>query len=172
MADPDRASSAAGLVVALSIGAERLQPLVSVPRVTARAGRGVEGDRYFDHARRLSRDPHRACGITLIEMEALEALEREHGIAMTPAESRRTVAVRGIDLNALVGHEFRVGSARLRGLLLCEPCVHLERLSGKKVVRGLVHRGGLRAAIIEDGEIAVGDTLAVPDLAVRTKGGR
>lgn len=146
-----------------------MEPLRAVSRITVRAGRGVEGDRYFDYARRLSRDPGKACAITLVEMEALEALEREHGIVMTPTESRRTVAVRGVDLNALVGREFRVGSARLRGQLPCEPCVHLERLSGKRVVRGLVHRGGLRAEVLEDGEIEIGDGLEVPALAVRER---
>ena len=90
-------------------------------------------------------NPARACAITLIEAEALEALEREHGVRLEPHESRRNIVTRGVALNELVGREFRVGEVVLRGLMLCEPCRHLEKLTGKQLIRGLVHRGGLRA---------------------------
>jgi MOSC domain-containing protein YiiM len=80
---------------------------------------------------------------------------------MTAAESRRNLATRGIDLNALEGQRFRVGDVECEGIELCEPCRRLERLTEKRgVIRGLVHRGGLRAAILSEGEIAVGDAIA------------
>ena len=70
------------------------------------------------------------------------------------------MATRGIDLNALVGRRFRVGALECEGIELCEPCTHLEGLTQPGVLKGLVHRGGLRASILSGGEIAVGDPVA------------
>jgi MOSC domain-containing protein YiiM len=87
----------------------------------------------------------------------------EHGIEITAAESRRNVLTRGIDLNALVGKRFRVGSVECAGVGLCEPCEHLESVTRPGVIKGLVHRGGLNADILTDGEITVGDEVVAAD---------
>ena len=150
-----------GSVVSIHTAPERGAPMRTVQQVNALAGRGLEGDRYFDHNTRLSQNPARACAITLIEAEALEALEREHGVRLEPHESRRNIVTRGVALNELVGREFRVGGVVVRGLMLCEPCRHLEKLTGKQLIRGLVHRGGLRAEIRRGGVIRVGDAVEV-----------
>ena len=76
---------------------------------------------------------------------------------LEPSEHRRNVVTRGIDLNALVGHEFTVGEVRCRGMRLCEPCTVAQRYAGRPVLRALVHRGGLRADILAGGQIKVGD---------------
>jgi hypothetical protein len=39
---------------------------------------------------------------------------------------------------------------------LCEPCAHLERLTQPGTLKGLIHRGGLRADILSGGPIATG----------------
>ena len=70
------------------------------------------------------------------------------------AEKRRD---RGVALNHLVGRRFRVGEVEVRGLRLCEPCAYMEHMSGRPVRAGLVHRGGLRAEILTEGTIRVGD---------------
>jgi MOSC domain-containing protein YiiM len=97
--------------------------------------------------------------VTLIEIEALEALQRDYQVELDPALSRRNIVTRGVPLNHLVEREFRIGDVVLRGTRLCEPCAHLERLTAKGAMRGLIHRGGLRADILEGGTIKVGDTL-------------
>jgi MOSC domain-containing protein YiiM len=112
--------------------------------------RGLVGDRYGG-----------AGDITLIEAEALEGLRADTGIELTHEESRRQVLTRGIDLNALVGKRFTVGSVECQGAELCEPCNHLQSLTKPGVLRGLVHRGGLRADIVGPGRIVVGDPVAV-----------
>ena len=111
-------------------------------------GRGLVGDRYGD-----------AGDITLIAAEALEGLRADTGIQLSHEESRRQVLTSGIDLNALVGQRFTVGSVECEGAELCEPCNHLQSLTTQGVLRGLVHRGGLRADIIRPGRIAVGDRI-------------
>jgi MOSC domain-containing protein YiiM len=149
----------AGEVVEINISPEHEQLPQPVTRVRAVPGRGLEGDRKFYEG--PGTQPERDRELTLIATEALEALAAEHGIDLTAAESRRNVATRGIDLNGLEGRRFRVGAVECEGIELCEPCNHLQGLTRPGVLRGLVHRGGLRAAILTEGEIAVGDVVAL-----------
>jgi MOSC domain-containing protein YiiM len=121
--------------------------------VRALAGRGLDGNRYFfDEA-----PPGRA--LTLVAAEAVEAMEREHGISLEAAATRRNVVTRGIDVNELVGKRFRVGDVECEGVELCEPCAHLQSMTKPGVIKGLAHRGGLNADILSDGEISVGDAV-------------
>jgi MOSC domain-containing protein YiiM len=151
-----------GEVVEINISPEHEVLPEPVARVRAVPGRGLEGDRNYYAGE--STQPERDRELTLIATEALEALAAEHGIELTAAESRRNVATRGIELNRLEGRRFRVGEVECEGIELCEPCNHLQGLTKSGVLRGLVHRGGLRAAILSGGEIAVGDTVAaLPD---------
>ncbi len=71
------------------------------------------------------------------------------------------MVVDGIGLNELVGHEFVIGRVHCRGMRLCEPCTVIQRYAGRPILRPLVHRGGLRADILADGEIEVGDRVSV-----------
>jgi MOSC domain-containing protein YiiM len=147
----------AGRVESIFLAPARGETPAPVERVRALARRGLEGDRYFEPAGHA--EPGRA--LTLIQLEALEALAAERGIELAPGASRRQVHTRGIDLNALVGKRFRVGEVECEGIELCEPCRHLESLTQPGVIKGLTHRGGLNAALLSDGEISVGDRLHV-----------
>ena len=127
-----------------------------VESVEVLAGQGPRGDRYFvDEPTERDGDD-----LTLIEAEALEAFEDETGIELSHSESRRNVLTRGVRLNELVGRRFRVGEVECVGVELCEPCKHLEGLTRPGVLRGMVHRGGLRANVTRSGTIATGDELA------------
>lgn len=131
----------------------------SLDSVHAVPGRGLEGDRYFSKTGTYSRRDGPDREITFIEVEAIEALRREYGIAVEAKETRRNVATRGIALNHLVGARFRVGEILVQGLRLCEPCGYLEDTSGRPIRAGLVHRGGLRAQILIEGWLRVGDQI-------------
>jgi MOSC domain-containing protein YiiM len=126
-----------------------------VQSVRALAGRGLEGNRYFYG----DGDAPSGRAVTLIAAEAVEALEREHGISLEAAATRRNVVTRGIDVNALVGKRFRIGDVQCVGVELCEPCLHLQSLTKPGIIKGLTHRGGLNADILSDGEISVGDAV-------------
>jgi MOSC domain-containing protein YiiM len=130
-----------------------------VERVEVLAGQGPRGDRKFASrpAERKGKD------LTLIEAEALEAFSAETGIELSHEESRRNVLTRGVRLNDLVGRRFRVGEVECVGVVLNEPCVHLESLTYPGVLKGLVHRGGLRANVVRSGTIAVGDEVLATD---------
>ena len=151
-----------GRVHAIYIGGERETPLTSAQEVEAKAGLGLVGDRYFKggpgtFARKW--DPSR--NVTLIEKEAIEAANRSYTVNLDEGDSRRNIVTRGVALNHLVDKEFTVGNVRLRGVKLCEPCGYLEGLTEPGVREALIHRGGLRAEILADGKIKVGDSISV-----------
>jgi MOSC domain-containing protein YiiM len=143
-----------GRVEGIFIGPKEYQQPASVERVRAIAGSGLEGNRYFYDG---DAPPGRA--LTLIAAEALEEGAAESGIELGALESRRNVLTSGIDLNALVGVRFRVGDVECAGVELCEPCTTLEGHTRPGVIKAYVHRAGLNADILTDGEIAVGDAV-------------
>ena len=112
----DVAEVPAGTVEAIVVAPEAESSVVQVERAMARADRGLEGDRCFNHRGTLS---------------------NAHG---------------------------RVGGVECFGQRLCEPCAHLQRLTAATgttgTLRALIHEGGLRADVLGDGEIRVGDEIA------------
>jgi MOSC domain-containing protein YiiM len=140
-----------GTVEQIAITAEPHGLPAPVPSVRVEAGHGIAGEYHW------SATPEPGQSLTLIAAEALEGLREDTGIELSHEASRRNVLTRGIDLNALVGRRFTVGGVECVGTELCEPCNTLAKLTERGVLRGLVHRGGLRADIVAGGEIAVGD---------------
>lgn len=148
-----------GTVEAIHIapdGGANTEPVESVEAV---AGRGLRGDRYFEESGTFSDGDSDGRALTLIEAEAIEAIERESDIDLDFADHRRNVTTRNVALNHLVGERFRVGEVVCEGVMLCEPCSYLQSLTEEGVVEALLHRGGLRANIVEDGTIEVGDAI-------------
>jgi hypothetical protein len=157
-----------GHVEAIAVAGEAEAPMVCVEHAVARSGRGLEGDRYFERRGTFSNVNGRGYDLTLIEAEVIDDLELPNA-PLAREEARRNLITRGIDLNALVGKRFRVGGVECLGQRLCEPCAHLERLTARNgkpgTLRALIHKGGLRADILTDGEIHIGDqiTAVCPD---------
>jgi MOSC domain-containing protein YiiM len=153
-----------GRVEAIVVGPAAEATLATVPVAQARAGHGLEGDRYFDGAGTFSNAHGRGHDLTLIEAEVLDELSLP-GDRLRPEEARRNVVTRGIDVNALVGERFRIGEVECFGQRLCEPCAHLERLTAAEgkpgTLRALIHKGGLRADVLTDGEMRVGDPITI-----------
>ena len=132
----------------------------AVEAARAVPGRGLEGDRYFDHQGSFSRwpGPHRE--LTLIAEEALDEMARVADVRLAPEQSRRNVLTRGVPLNDLIKETFFIGDVRVRGIRLCQPCKYLVRLTGNPgLLPHLVGRGGLRARILEEGLIRAGDAV-------------
>ena len=157
-----------GTVVSIHVAPEASARIQSITEVRAFPGRGLEGDRYFAGTGYYSKTPsYGGREVTLIEIESVEALFRgvlnaageRLGIKLTAADTRRNIATSGVPLNHLIDREFRVGVVLMRGTRLCEPCKHLEDLTQRGVMSGLIHRGGLRAHILNEGMIRVGDAV-------------
>jgi MOSC domain-containing protein YiiM len=128
------------------------EPVQKLQAVRAIAGRGLEGDRHVTGTGTFPSGPP-GSALTLIAAEVCESFEPP----LIPDEHRRNLVTRGIDLNGLVGRDFTIGRVMFRGMRLCEPCTVVQRYAARPVLRELVHRGGIRADILRDGEIKVGD---------------
>jgi MOSC domain-containing protein YiiM len=151
-------------VVEILIAPSPSEPCRAVTAARAIPGRGLEGDRYALGLGTFSKHPQVADGeLTLIQREFIEHFAATSGQNFTSQDARRNVVTMGVDLNALVNCEFMVGPVRVRGLRWCEPCNYLAKQTTPEVLRGLVHRGGLRAQILTAGEIRVGDVIATPN---------
>jgi len=163
-----RVPSWTGEVVSIHIADKAEARVRSVDHVRAVPGKGLEGDRYFLENGTYSDRPGPGREVTLIESEAIEAMARDNQITIPAGATRRNVTTRGAPLNHLVGQEFEVGRVRLLGIKLCEPCSHLESLTKRGIIAGLVHRGGLRAKILTEGEIRVGDPIVPRGIPLRS----
>lgn len=137
-------------------------PLVEVPRIDCIAGHGIRGDRFYDY-----KDNYKG-QITFFSLEIFERLSQHFGLTSKSAGVlRRNVIVSGIDLNDLIGEEFSIQGVRLRGTGHCRPCYWLDQAFAPGTEDFLEDNGGLRAEIVSDGTIAVGDAhlvLAEPRL--------
>jgi hypothetical protein len=154
-----------GRVEAIHLAPDSGDPMKSLRQAEVIADKGIRGDRYFEKQglwNLLDQDPDRnikgASDITFIESEALEAVERDAGIALESGAHRRNVTTRQVPLNHLVGKRFEVGNVVCEGIELCEPCGYMQSLVAKEGLSdALVHRGGLNARVVESGKIEVGD---------------
>lgn len=144
-----------GAVTGIYLSAEARGVPQSVQGARAVAGRGLEGDRYFIGSGTWSYASHLWSELTLIEAEALEAAEAS-GVHLDPADARRNVVTAGLELGSLIGRRFSIGEVELVGERPCDPCRHLDRITGQPARAALVGRGGLRASILAGGVLRVG----------------
>jgi hypothetical protein len=154
-----------GVVEAIAVAEQATGPMRAVEQAQAIAGKGLDGDRYAAKAGTFTPASPTIAGydLTLIQAEVLDQLVLPDGGSVGYAEARRNIVTRGLDLNALVGRRFRMGDVECLGQRLCEPCAHLERLTTKGVLRGLIHRGGLRADVLTDGQVTTGAVIETLD---------
>jgi hypothetical protein len=157
--EPGSGTRSIGTVELIALASEAEGPMRSVSAAEAIEGRGLLGDRYERKAGTFSSPKGGGYDLTLVEAEALEELSAK-GVELSPIEARRNIVVRGMALDELIGLRFRVGEVECYGQRRCEPCSHLQRLTQPGVLRGLVHRGGLRADVLSSGRIRTGDSVA------------
>lgn len=152
-----------GTLVSIFTAPASGEPMLEHPRIAAKAGVGLAGDRYATDVAKHERGYTKIRAVTLLEEEVVAALLRDHDIEVAPIELRRNLLTRDVPLSHLIGRRFRVGAVVLEGTELCEPCQYIADMSGKPVLRPLLYRGGIRAAIVEGGELKAGDEIASID---------
>lgn len=131
-------------------------PLVEVPQIECVAGRGIRGDRFYDY-----RDNYKG-QITFFSFEVFERLTRRFSLTDKSAGAvRRNIVVSSVELNDLIGEEFSIQGVRLRGTAHCKPCYWMDQAIAPGAEEFLKGNGGLRAQILSDGVIAVGDAQLV-----------
>jgi MOSC domain-containing protein YiiM len=153
------------MLSAIHVAPGASQPMRGLAEARVVAGVGIPGDRYAARSGTYSARHHIDRQITLIEEETLEALARDHGVALAPEEHRRNLTTCGVPLNHLVGRYFRVGECVLYGGRLNVPCRYLEELLGRKVFKPLINRSGLNARVITGGTLRPGDPVSPLDAA-------
>ena len=153
-----------GTLLHIHIASDASYEMEELAEARCVAGRGIEGDRYFNGTGTYSPKPD-VREITLIEQEALDALARndpplQNGpLQLAPGDHRRNLTVRGVPLNHLVGRRFRVGEVILRGGRLNFPCKYLEEILGLPVYLPLYNRSGLNCGIERGGIVRAGDAI-------------
>ena len=154
-----------GVLVAIHVADGASQPMRALAEAPLVAGVGIPGDRYATRRGTYSPRHHIDRQVTLIEQETLEALTRDHGVALARHEHRRNLTTEGVALNHLVGRYFAVGECVLYGGRLNVPCLYLEELVGRKVFKPLLNRSGLNARVIVGGTVRAGDAILPVDPA-------
>ncbi|MCC7366224.1 MAG: MOSC domain-containing protein [Dehalococcoidia bacterium] len=146
-------TSPAGTVVHLLVAPAAGEPIVELDAARLVAGRGIEGDRYVLGTGHWSDPRWPDQQLTLVEAELVCEL------GLDPRHLRRNIVTTGVGLATLVGRDFRLGTAVLRGVRPCDPCRYLETLTRPGLYHDLAGRGGLRAAVLESGVVRAGDPL-------------
>ena len=155
-----------GSVVGIFIAPESAAEMVSLPEVRAFADRGLEGDRFLRDSWSAVNRSDKA--VSLIEDEVLQLAAQELGLETIAQKTRRNIVTRGVPLIELLHREFTVGGVPMRGIRLFEPCGHLVKVSRLPgIFKALDHRSGLKAAILSNGVMRVGDKIALQPAAVR-----
>jgi MOSC domain-containing protein YiiM len=154
-----------GSVGGIFIAPKPAEEAQAVESAEAVVGRGLRGDRYYEQAGTFSDKGGTGREVTLIAAEDIAAFIREEEMQLSAQQSRRNILTYGVPLNALIDKPFWVGEVLLIGRRFAEPCDHLAKITGigPKLLRGLHHRGGLRADIIQGGIIRVGDVVRPSD---------
>lgn len=123
-------------------------PILEQDQIRCVAGRGIEGDRYFDHMEQFKGQ------ITFFADEVYRELRRAMNREdLAPSVFRRNVITEGVDLNALVGRTFELQGVRFEGTEECAPCYWMDQACGPGAEAFLRGRGGLRAKILTDGTL-------------------
>jgi MOSC domain-containing protein YiiM len=152
-----------GTLVAIFTAPASGEPMSSLDRIEATVDVGLADDRYATNVARHDRGYTKIRHVTLLEEETVAALARDHELDVAPILLRRNLLTRGVPLAHLIGRRFRIGAVVLEGTELSEPCQYIADLIGKPVLKPLVHRAGIRAAIVEGGELHAGDEIVPLD---------
>lgn len=150
-----------GVVREICIADAKGEPMRDVSEVTAIAGQGLKGDRYARGEGSFNNGTQGTRQVTLMNATFFQESD------ITFSESRRNLLVEGVELMWLIGREFQVGTAKLRGVKYCDPCERPNRLSGNPASfkHAFSDRGGLLAEVIETGVIRVGGQVIPPPKA-------
>lgn len=126
-------------------------PTLDVQTIMCRAGRGVEGDRFFDYKEDYKGQ------ITFFSWEIFDAARKNFSVPeLTPGAFRRNVVISGLDINTLIGRHFSLGGVEFEGTVESKPCYWMDQAVAPGAEAWLRGNGGVRAKILSDGPLAVG----------------
>ncbi len=149
-------------VIAIFVAPVKHGEQIAVEAVQLKRGKGIVGDRFFG-----LRKSRLGLNLSLIECEAVEEFNQSNRLSIPLNATRRNLITYGIDLNGLIGKTFMIGKVLCYGVELCEPCKVMARqfpripLSQDEIIHAFMRRGGIRAAVLTDGQVKLGDTITM-----------
>lgn len=147
-------------VIAIFVASNKHARQFVVDAVQVKAGKGIVGDRFFGLRQKLQ-----GKNLTLIESETIADFNRRFKQSIPLSATRRNLITQGVRLNELIGKTFKIGGVLCRGVELCEPCIVMARsfpntvLSQAEIIEAFMNKGGIRAEVLTDGILRVGDTI-------------
>lgn len=156
---------AKGQIIGIYVAPVKDAAAMGYQKVSVRAGKGIEGDRYFSNSgkNRSNYKGQPDWEITLIEAEVIDSFNQRTGNKFHHSDFRRNLVTRGIRLNDLIGKEFQIGGISFYGVQLCEPCSKLQKRLGVRILPDLVNKGGLRAQIRSNGVVSMDQAITVKE---------
>ena len=143
-----------GKVLEIGISIAKGSKIQNLNSVEAYKGKGILNDRKFKE------DNKKENQLTLIEIENIIYFNKISQSKILPADFRRNIITKGVNLNNLLNKEFFVGKVKLKAHDLCRPCKYLqEKLKQNNFIKELLYKGGLRCEILSSGKINVGDII-------------
>jgi hypothetical protein len=129
-----------------------------VEAVEAIAGFGLKGDRYASGGGSFNKGKPGERQVTLINDLFIDGSGFEY------VDTRRNISVRGTELMYLIGREFDIDEARMRGIKYCDPCERPNTIAGnsKSFKATFFDRGGLIADVVKSGWIRRGSLVVPP----------
>jgi len=146
-----------GYVVALYIAPMAHASMNPVTMAHLVPGRGIEGDRFFDHREHEGASGDIVDDVTLVEQEALMHLREEQTHGNPGASARRNIVVDGCSLKEFVGRTFRIGEVTLLGIARHDACY--SEVSSQADACNMLRFSDLGAQILTEGMISVGDSI-------------
>ncbi|WP_309379907.1 MOSC domain-containing protein [Cerasicoccus frondis] len=126
--------------------------VVKADFIDCHAGKGIAGDRYYDYK------PDYKGQLTFFDEAVARKLELAFQLpTLDRSLFRRNVLLNGVDLNSLIGREFRMGDVVFSGSEECSPCYWMDEAVTPGAFEWLKGRGGLRVRILESGKLSLGE---------------
>lgn len=135
----------------IGLSPHRSADIVTCESVEVRAETGLVGDHHAQGG-----NSHRE--VTFIQQEHLAVVGALMGRPpIDPAQARRNLVVKGINLLAFKKSRFRVGDVVFEGTGPCDPCSRMQETIGDGGYHAMRGHGGITAKVVRAGAITVGD---------------
>jgi len=123
--------------------------------------KGIVGDRFFGVEKFKMPNGNlkffgKSRNVSLISLDVLNNINIK--FKLSGGDIRRNLVVSGINLESLVDKNFKIGNVEFLGVDVCKGCKHIEEINNiKGLAKELFFKGGIRAKVLNDGVIKIGD---------------
>ena len=106
--------------------------------------------------------------ITFLSLEVATEVCKELELPLQLELFRRNIVISGVHLNSLIKKQFIIDGIVFEGLAHCAPCTWMNHVLKKGAFSLMSGRGGLRAKVIDGGELFLGDAILQTEFEIDT----